>query len=234
VNLRVLPDAAAVGRMAADEIAAAAGATRDRPFCLALAGGHTPRVTYGELARRAVDWDSVRIFWSDERCVPPDHPASNYRLARETLLDRVPVPPENVFRMPGELEPEAGANAYEDTLRGEAHEGGRLDLVLLGIGEDGHTASLFPGSQALESGRLVAVGRAPDGVEPRDRLTLTLPAIAAARRVLVLAAGPSKRPVLSRLRREGAGSLLPIARVRAGSVAFLADAEAAGNEAREP
>ncbi len=184
------------------ESASAAVGARGR-FAIALAGGATPRPVYERLAappaRELVDWPRVDVFWSDERCVPSDDERSNYRAAREALLDHVPAPADRVHRMRGE-EPdgERAAAEYERILRwalgGSGARAPRLDLVLLGLGPEGHTASLFPGSRAIaETERLVCAVRHAGDPEPRvDRLTLTPPAINAARDVLFLVAGRAK------------------------------------------
>jgi len=169
-------------------------------FSLALAGGNTPRTLYRLLSsqfRDRIPWTKVQVFWGDERYVPLDDPRSNYRMARESLLDAVPCPAENVHPMPTELrDPDVAARDYEKTLRGYfSKDWPRFDLVLLGIGEEGHTASLFPGSPALEETRrwVVAV-KAP--VEPPQRLTLTLPALTHAANVYFLVSGSNKAQAL--------------------------------------
>ncbi len=202
-HLVVVPDAAALADGAARAIvqtAQEAAAARGR-FMLALSGGATPRDTYTRLAApphgAEMPWDRTWVFFGDERCVPPDHPDSNYRVAHETLLAKVPVPESQVFRMRGEAEDaEAAAAEYAKTLatafgcrRGELP---RFDLVLLGLGLDGHTASLFPGSPALkEVFRPVAAVHASAAVIPQ-RLTLTLPVLNAARCVVFLVSGAEK------------------------------------------
>lgn len=183
------------------ELARAAIAARGR-FSVALAGGSTPRGLYALLATpefaTAINWAGVHVFWGDERCVPPDHADSNYRMARETLLDAVPLPPANVHRMQGEREPVQAAADYERELcaffDSESVGPGcqsRFDLALLGMGADGHTASLFPHSAALkDDGRLVAANY----VDSLDawRITLTVRAINAAAKVMILVAGVDK------------------------------------------
>lgn len=154
---------------------------------LALSGGSTPGPVYERLALQAgLSWERVRVYFADERCVPPDDPASNYRLARETLLSRIPVPAHHVFRMEGERSDVAAeASRYEGLLPG------RLDVLVLGIGSDGHTASLFPGAETVgETRRRVLPARSP--IEPRRRLTITPPVIRQARQVVVLARGEEK------------------------------------------
>ena len=172
---------------------------------MALAGGRTPRGVYERLANcgagAAVPWARTRIFWGDERFVPRGHPGSNFRMARETLLARVPVPESNLFPMPTEAaDADAAAREYERTLRGlfPGAEFPRFDLVLLGIGADGHTASLFPGGpECEEAKRWCVASRAPAGASTgdaiRERVTLTLPVLNAARVVAFLVAGEDKR-----------------------------------------
>jgi 6-phosphogluconolactonase len=159
---------------------------------IVLTGGSTPGRAYELAATLEPDWSRAEVWWGDERCVAPDDERSNFELARRTLLDRLGRQPE-VHRMRGELDPAAAASEYERELEGVA-----FDLLLLGLGPDGHVASLFPGSpQLAERARRVTSG--PPGLEPFvDRVTLTLPAILAARRVLVLVSGPSKAEAVRR------------------------------------
>ncbi len=163
---------------------------------LALAGGSTPRPVYERLAAELPDrdlWSRIDVFFGDERCVPADDPASNYRMAREALLDRVPVEASQVHRMEGELpDRDIAARAYEAILPG------RLDLLVLGLGDDGHIASLFPGAVALaETRRRVVAVRAPK--PPLDRLTITPSVILDAGLALVLVAGADKAAALARV-----------------------------------
>ena len=198
----VQPNRAELARTAAGMIAAASliSIAQRGAFNIALSGGSTPGPVYELLAADGeIDWSRCNIFLSDERCVPPDHAESNYRLVRETLLDRLPHPPALVARMAGELQPQAAARAYEQTIRETipADETGipQFDLILLGMGDDGHTASLFPGSRALQiTDRLVAA----DYVSKFDafRLTLTYPLLNAGRHVLILVSGASKAATL--------------------------------------
>jgi len=191
-----------------------------RPRTLVLAGGETPRAVYRRLAREPYRWDGVEAFFSDERCVPPDDPASNYHMAKETLLSFVPA---HVHRMPGES---CDAVGHEEELRrllGDAFP--EFDFAFLGLGADGHTASLFPGDAALdETERWVVSVTRPD----HDRLTLTLPVLSASRIVVFLVAGASKRDVL---RRMMAGEDLPANRVMARRVVVLADPAATADVA---
>jgi 6-phosphogluconolactonase len=194
----VVDDPARLADLVAEWIAAAMETDiRERGHCaVALAGGATPQPVYGRLARDPlagrIRWGDVEIFFGDERAVPPDDPASNYRMAMVTLLGRVPIPAEQVHRLEAErTDRDAAARAYERLLPD------RLDVLLLGMGADGHTASLFPGAAALdERARRVVPVTGPTA--PRERLTITPPVIAAARRVAVLVAGADKAATVGR------------------------------------
>jgi 6-phosphogluconolactonase len=161
---------------------------------LVLAGGTTPERCYELLAEMEVDWGKVSILFGDERCVPPDHPDSNYRIAREKLLDK--VSPATVHRMPAELGPDEGAKEYAKTIAKLVP----LDLVILGVGEDGHTASLFPNHPILKATGLVA-GIKNSPKPPSERVTLTLEAIQAAKQVIVLATGKGKADAVALAKR---------------------------------
>lgn len=181
------------------------------PFRIALSGGSTPRRLYSLLLDRPLPWERLRLFLGDERAVPSDHPDSNYRMVRETLLSGPVLRPEQVHRWPTELGPDAAAAVYAGLLALEfAGDLPRFDLVLLGMGEDGHTASLFPGSPALAvTDRPTAAN--PVGGEKGWRLTLTFPVLNASRHVLFLVSGASKAPALERVL---SGADLPAARVQ--------------------
>jgi 6-phosphogluconolactonase len=190
------------------------------------------RLLAEEPYRSEVPWRQVHLFWGDERCVPPDDPGSNYHMAEETLLRHVPVPSENVHRVQGELAPEQAARAYardlEDFFCGP-HT--RFDLMLLGLGSDGHTASLFPDSTILqETVRLAAAAEAHYEDRPASRITLTLPVINTSRHVLFLVSGSSKAEILQQVLSKPGGPL-PAQRVqpRAGELIWLVD-EAAASE----
>jgi 6-phosphogluconolactonase len=232
-----LADPAALARAAAEEVArlAAEALAARGAFRLALAGGSTPRALYRLLAdpaqpfRDRIPWSVVHAFFGDERAVPPESADSNARMAREALLDHVPL--AAVHRIEGELGAEEAAARYEDVLF--AHFGDvRLpvfDLVLLGLGSDGHTASLFPGSPALQERRRWAVA-GPAGLPPPvPRVTLTIPVLEAARAALFLVAGADKAEALRRLLRPRADEpLVPAAQIAfRGAVLVLADAAAA-------
>ena len=205
VSLVVCDDAEAAASRAADLLASTAAAGGG----VALSGGSTVGAAYERAAELQSDWSRVELWWGDERCVGPDDELSNYRLAREGLLDRLERPPE-VHRIRGELEPEDAARAYEREL-GETV----LDLVLLGVGPDGHVASLFPGSPALDERERRVVAAKP-GLEPWvDRVTLTLPALTSGRAVLFLLAGEEKADAARRAFGEEPSPRTPASLVRA-------------------
>lgn len=206
-------------------------------FTIALAGGSTPRGLHTVLAanaRASLPWDRMFFFWGDERHVPPSDPESNYRMAEETLLSKVPVAPANVFRIPAE-NPDAGAaaGAYEQTLRKffalQPGEFPRFDLILLGMGPDGHAASLFPGTAALqEKSRLVAANWVDKF--KTDRITFTLPVLNAARCVVFLVSGTEKAAALRAvLEGDAPGEQYPSKLVRPtdGKLIWLIDRAAA-------
>ena len=203
---------------------------------LALSGGNTPRAAYARLAREpGVDWGKVHVFWVDERAAAPTDERSNYRWAKAELLDNAPVPAAHVHRMLAERPDRAAAAAeYEGTLREHvsADDEGipSLDVVVLGVGDDGHTASLFPGDAALDvTDRLVVA--VPAQAAREARLTLTVPAIVHARHVFVLAIGAGKKPALDRVwRRDGDAHVTPARIVRGcrGSVTWVVDEAADG------
>jgi 6-phosphogluconolactonase len=203
-------------------------------FNWALAGGKTPEALYrllgGPPLATRIDWTCVHFFWSDERCVPYDHADSNYRMANESLLERVTPPRSNVHRLRGELPPPLAASRYEGELSALAPPGEvpRLDLILLGMGGDGHTASLFPGSSALTESKRWVVATSIAG---RDvaRLTFTLPLINAAAHVLFLVSGADKARALAQVSTPDDPEQLPAHRVQpvAGELSWFVDAEAA-------
>jgi len=218
MRLAVYPDAEAAIHAAADLICALA------PTSIALAGGSTPRSLYELLAsddyRGRFDWHDIEVFFGDERAVPPTHPDSNYRMAKRALLDLVPVAGDAVHRMEADdPQLDAAADRYARLLPA------RLDVVLLGMGTDGHTASLFPGRSALrEKERRCVATQAPDGSR---RMTLTYPALNAARHIVFLALGANKRAPLTAIRN---GDPLPAGLVRPtdGDVTWIVDRDAVG------
>jgi len=239
-EVRKYADLAALAEAAAGEfarVASEAVSTRGR-FSVALSGGSTPRALFELLASDAwtarLPWGEIHVFWADERCVPPDHADSNFGMARDFLLSRVPLCGEKVHRMRGEEDPAAAAMDYENELKHELGPDGALDLILLGMGADGHTASLFPGTPALaESARLVVANYVPS--LGSWRLTLTLPCLNAARHVVFLVAGADKSESVTRALAGDAdpAPLPPAARVRprSGKLIWLLDGAAGANVA---
>jgi len=237
--IEVFPSPADMTRAAANLFAARAAeaVSAQGRFTAALSGGKTPVAIYDLLAKdpfaSQIPWARVHLFWGDERCVPPDHGDSNYRLVRERLINHVPIPPANVHRMPGEMDPVEAAARYEEQLREffAQHGGGFpvFDLILLGLGEDGHTASLFPGTRALrESARWVA-GHYVDA-QKGWRITLTPPVINAAHTLVFIVSGAGKAAVLKEILE---GPLRPdtlpaqIVRPADGTLLWMLDREAA-------
>ena len=204
-------------------------------FSVALAGGNTPRRVYELLAtepfKNRVKWSQVHLFFGDERCVPPEHPDSNYAMAYEALISRVPIPAKNVHRVSGESNPNEGALEYENELRAffAGLDWPRFDLVLLGMGEDGHTASLFPDSAAMkERSRWVVTTRNEQSAH--DRVTLTVPVFNHAGRIMFLVTGKKKAQRLKEALRPQPGSeQLPVQAITPikGMLEWLVDAEAA-------
>lgn len=206
-------------------------------FTAALSGGRTPVELYTQLAKAPlasqIPWARVHLLWSDERCVPPNHPDSNYRMVRELLLDHVPIPPANVHRMPGEMDPVEAAARYEEQLREFFIPRGNgfpvFDFILLGLGEDGHTASLFPGTRTIRESARWVLGHYVDE-QKGWRITLTPPVINAARKVVFIVAGTGKASVLRDIL-EGPyqPDLLPAQVVRpdGGELLWMLDRDAA-------
>jgi 6-phosphogluconolactonase len=206
-------------------------------FTVALSGGTTPRTLYARLAApdvaQQIDWSRIHLFWGDERCVDPDHSDSNYRMVRESLLAHISIPPENVHRMAGEKNPQTAVAEYEAELRRVIQLTGgalpRFDLIFLGLGEDGHTASLFPSSDALNDAEHLV---APVYVErlKGHRLTLTLPVLNEGAEVVFLIAGSSKAEIVKKLLSEHTNvASYPAARVqpRNGNLTWMITADAA-------
>jgi len=230
----ILPDLEALAQRVAGWLLAAAQA-KEGAFAIALSGGATPRRLYGVLAeppyRDAFPWARVHLFWGDERFVPHDDSLSNYHMVREALLSRVPIPDANIHAVPTEgLSPEEAAAAYERELK-SFYGAARLDparplfdVVLLGLGPDGHTASLFPGSAVLgERDRWVA---AVLDAKSEARITLTYPVLESSRRTAFMVAGSEKRAILARFR--AGDEALPAARLHpSGTLTVFADAAAA-------
>ncbi|HEY2497177.1 MAG TPA: 6-phosphogluconolactonase [Candidatus Angelobacter sp.] len=204
VEIKIVPDNSALCRAAAQEFyVVAEDSIRERGrFAVALSGGNTPRGVYSVLAEQhqELPWDKIHIFFGDERHVPPDHPDSNFRMANESLLSKVPIPQQNVHRIKAELEPESAARDYAEQLRTffnlAGHDWPRFDLILLGLGEDGHTASLFPETAALEEMSRTIVANWVEKLKTY-RFTLTYPALNHAAEVNFLVSGDSKAEILN-------------------------------------
>jgi 6-phosphogluconolactonase len=221
-ELRVVEDPAAevAGRLV--EAALAGGH-------VVLTGGSSPRRAYELAAERDSDWSAATVWFGDERCVPPDHPDSNYGMAEDALLARLTSRPE-VIRMEGELGPEAGAAGYEDEVRARLGDEPRWDLLLLGLGPDGHVASLFPGKPEVQEDSRLVVGVPLAGLEPYvPRISLTLPALNAARAIVLLVTGEGKADAVARAFGPSPDPDLPAAHVRprSSSLTVILDEPAA-------
>jgi len=231
-ELHIFDDTRDLYRDAAERICDAAHEALDRGgrFILLLSGGSTPRALYALLGsaeyRQRVKWSATHLFWGDERMVPISDPQSNYRMVAETLLSRVEVPPENAHRIRTGSTPEESARGYEQELRRWFGAVTNFDLALLGMGADGHTASLFPHSRALGEGQRLVV---PVLEKSPERVTLTLPALNAALRVVFLVSGAQKAPALRAVLEGPPDPDLPAALVRPenGNVYWLVDRPAA-------
>ena len=239
-EIKVLPDPAAVAAEAAERVARAADeaiALAGR-FSFVLAGGSTPKTLYELLAsapyRDRIDWPNVEIFFGDERTVPPDHKDSNYRMANEVMLSKVPIPESHVHRMRGEIEPEEAAKEYGLLLKEKFGDAGP-DLILLGMGDDGHTASLFPGTPAVREPKHRAFAN-PVPKLNTIRLTMTAPFINRAREIIITVTGANKALRLAEVLegpRDPERLPVQIIQPQSGKLAWLVDSAAAGMNAAE-
>jgi 6-phosphogluconolactonase len=237
-QIKVVPDVPHVASTAADQILLAAQRciTQQDRFSLALAGGHTPEALYTLLSqspyRQQIDWTKVEVFFGDERCVRPDSPESNFGMAHRALLSKVPIPGDNLYRMRGEIAPEEAAKEYGLMLKEKFGDRG-LDIVLLGMGDDGHTASLFPHTEALKERDHRCVANFVPKLKTW-RLTLSAPFINRSEQVMVLVAGEEKaaraKEVLEGPREP---ERLPIQLIEpaSGQLLWIMDAGAAGMNA---
>jgi len=253
-RLLIYPDVASLTRAVSDCVVRAADEAIASRGCFTwmLSGGSTPRSLYAHLAQpqiaSQIDWPRVHLFWGDERCVPPHHPQSNFHLAWETLLSHVPLPAENIHRIRGELPPDQAADEYEREIRAFfsrhlpqsmiiSQEAGVawpiFDLILLGMGEDGHVASLFPGHAALDEAIrwAVAIEHSQPPLPLGWRVSVTLPLINSGRRVALLVSGKGKAARLRQVLAESSGGL-PVQKVHPnpGSLVWFVDRAAFGSE----
>ncbi|HCS13219.1 MAG: 6-phosphogluconolactonase [Zetaproteobacteria bacterium CG06_land_8_20_14_3_00_59_53] len=221
MQVEIFADAMALARVAAEwTVKACNQAIAERGVChLVLAGGTSPRQCYEVMRGMQLDWSRMHIWFGDERCVPADHPDRNDCMADEALLSHVAIPHVQIHRMHAELGPEEGARLYAAELACV----GRMDVVHLGMGEDGHTCSLFPGKPSLNDGRL-AFGVSDSPKPPPERVTVGYAVLNAACHVLVLSAGKGKQEAIARIR---AGEQLPVARVK--NAIWYIDRDAAGD-----
>lgn len=204
-QLEVLPDKAAIAAAVAHKIVSAIKQCSTDFFSIALSGGSTPQALYSELVKnhaKSVDWNRVRFFWGDERCVPPDDEQSNYKMAFEQLLQPLQIDPQNIFRVRGEDSPEAEATRYakqvRENVRSDASGLPEFDFLLLGMGADGHTASIFPHQmELLKSDSVCAVATHPE--TGQKRVTLTGPTINAARNIVFMITGSAKADVFAQI-----------------------------------
>jgi len=237
-RIEIFSDSAALARYVAEWVTSAALAARNT-FRISLSGGSTPKKLYGLLAsdefRPRFPWHLVSWYWGDERFVPYDHPDSNYRMTREAMFDKAPVPPENIHPVPVDGSAEDAARRYEALLQkiygATSFDPNRplFDVTLLGLGADGHTASLLPGEPVLEERKhwvaAVSHGR------PEVRITMTYPAIESSRRVAFLVTGQEKAPIVRAIR--GGDSNVPAARVEpVGELFWFMDKAAAGDNSQ--
>jgi 6-phosphogluconolactonase len=221
VELTVCDDPEGAASVVADELVAAAQAGH----ALALAGGRSPGRAYELAAEREPDWSPASVWWGDERCVPPEDERSNFRLARTTLLDRLEAMPREVQRIRGELGAEEAAREYDELLRRVS-----LDLVLLGIGPDGHAASLFPDQPTLDERERRAIPAEPKQEPLVDRVTLTVPLLCSAAAVVFVVTGDEKADAVERAFGRPPDPSTPASLIRsaAGRTLVVADAAAAG------
>lgn len=234
VSTRILADPASLAETFAADFTAWAAAQSNTPLTVALSGGSTPKRLFELWADQfgdKIDWSRIQFFWGDERCVPPEDPESNYGVAKELLFDRIMIPSENVHRVKGEAPPVDECDRYEREIQQivSLDDDGtpQFDLIILGMGDDGHTASIFPDqSQFLTSERICEVATHPQSGQ--KRITLTGRVLNAARKVTVLVTGAGKADVLGEVvGKHGAFAEYPVSHVDGDDVCFYVDAAAA-------
>ena len=236
-QIEVFPDVDAVAIHASSEfsrLAANAIAARGR-FSVALSGGSTPKRMFQQLVGAVVDWRNIHLFWVDERCVPPDHPDSNYGMTAAVLLDHIKIPKEHLHRIHGELEPGIAARIYEKDIQ-EFFCGEKpiFDLILLGVGTDGHTASLFPGSPALKEQHRWVIDVEHNTPPPPlvNRVTLTFPVLNAGENIIFLVSGRDKAKIVACAFGEPKNPLqIPVQEIisTARNIRWLLDKDSAGD-----
>jgi 6-phosphogluconolactonase len=217
-----------------DIIKAQTERNRDRKITVALSGGSTPAKVFRHIALhhlKSLDWLKVLFFWGDERCVPPDNDESNYRMTRLNLLEPMHIPDQNVFRVMGEMEPEKAVMNYEKVLKEHVAENNNLpvfDIIILGLGDDGHTASLFPGDHAALSSMSTCV-LATHPVSGQKRVSITMPVINNAAQVVFLVTGAAKAEMVRNVQNPDSHPELPAAHVKPvnGNMLWLLDKDAA-------
>jgi len=236
-QIEVFPDSDALCNHAAtvfQDLANAALTQSDR-FTVALSGGSTPKKMYERLVNADLDWSCIHFFWVDERCVPPEHSESNYRMAADTFLDFIDIPSSNIHRIKGELSLNDAARDYENELRSFFLNCLPVfDLILLGLGTDGHTASLFPGSTALKEKEHWAVGVRHDTPPPPlvDRVTLTFPVLSAGKNIIFLVSGRDKAKIVACAFGDPKNPLqIPVQEIisTARNISWLLDKDSAGD-----
>jgi 6-phosphogluconolactonase len=234
-EIKVVPDPPSVALTAAERITAFAESAIELrgAFSIVLSGGSTPKALYTLLAsepfRSSIDWTKVHVFFGDERCVPPDDSQSNYRMARESLLSKVPVPGDNVYRIRGEIDPAEAAREYGETLKDYFADSGP-DVTLLGMGDDGHTASLFPHTEALKELKQPCVANFVPKMNTW-RVTMSAPFLNRSNEVLILVTGAGKAQRIAQvLEGPRVPDELPIQRISptAGRLVWIMDVAAAG------
>jgi 6-phosphogluconolactonase len=234
-EIKVVPDPQSVAQTAAELIVNFADAAIELrgAFSIVLSGGSTPKALYSLLAtepfRSSIDWTRVHVFFGDERCVPPDDSESNYRMARESLLLKVPVPGDNVYRICGEIDPHEAAKEYGETLQDYFADSGP-DVGLLGMGDDGHTVSLFPQTEAMKEAKHRCVANFIPKLN-KWRVTMSAPFLNRSNEILVLVTGAGKaKRVAQVLEGPRVPDLLPIQRISpaSGRLIWIMDAAAAG------
>lgn len=225
MRVTTVADAEGVAARAADIVERLIGLGGGDAFHLALAGGSTPERCHELLAERDIDWSRVHIWESDERAVPPDDEESNFLMIRRSLLDRIDIPDANVHRVAGERGAEAAADAYEAEVRAI----GAFDVVMCGMGPDGHTMSLFPGHPELEIEDRLVVAVHDSPKPPPDRVTFTIPVIREARHTMLLVSGGQKADALRKVL-KGADPAVPASLLRSGRLEVIADDAAAPSD----